>query len=268
MITNSGKDVVVEFFALQRASLVTYLSLGVGTTAESASDTALAFEVVRLPVSSISADLVNKRVIFMADLSPGQISTIYEIGAYAGDASDSGRLVSVADLTATWTNGTVVTTNARVGTYGVKVDYTASGTTNAETVEIQEDFSAFDASESVAIAFFPTANLSSLIIRLGTDASNYYEFLISSVTNGSYNVKRFLKSAATVTGTPDWSSITYMAVRPSATAGGSGSVYFDGLKFESSDGILVSRNVLGTPAVISTSIPTRIEYPIPVNVTP
>ena len=85
--------------------------------------------------------------------------------------------------------------------------------------------------------------------------------------NGSYNIQKFLKSDAEVVGVPDWSTIHYMAIRPSATVTGPGSVYFDAVKFESSEGILVSRSVLGTPLNVDPNLTTRIEYAIPVTVT-
>ena len=267
MITNSGIDATVEFFGQQRANLVTHLALGVGTTAESASDTELEFEVVRLPLSSVSVDLVADEVIYIAELTPGTIKTIYEIGAFTDDAVDSGRMISTSDqTTANWTNATISTSNVRVGKQTVKVDYVTSGTTTAELTDLTEDFSAFDAGDTVAIAFYATANLSSLRIRLGTDSSNYYEFLAGSPVNGQYNIVKLLKSSATVVGVPDWSTITYMAIRPSATAGGAGSVYFDAIKFETSDGLLVSRSVLDTPLSPDLDITTRIEYHLPVTV--
>jgi hypothetical protein len=105
-------------------------------------------------------------------------------------------------------------------------------------------------------------------IRLGTDSSNYYEFLISSPATG-YNIRNFTKSQATVTGTPTWSNIEYMAVRPSGTAGGSGSVYIDGMKFETdplaAGTLLVARKVLGTVFTPDANIPSEIEYPLVVN---
>lgn len=268
MITNQGADAIVEFFGQQRANIVTHLALGVGNALPTVSDTELSFEVVRLPLISISADLVNRKIIYIAECPPGNIKTVYEVGAWTDDANDSGRMLSTTDATtASWSNATISTNNVRVGTQTVKVDYTGSGTTTAELLTLTDDFSAFDNDTTVAVAFYATANLSTLRVRLGTDALNYYQFVVDTPVNGSYNIKKFLKTDAEVVGAPDWSTINYMAIRPSATAGGPGSVYFDAIKFESSDGILVSRSVLTTPLDIDPNITSRIEYALPVTVT-
>lgn len=268
MITTEGAKAVVEFFAQQRANIVTHLAVGVGTALPTVSDTELSLEVVRLPLVSVSADLVNSKVIYIAELPPGNVKTIYEVGAWTDDANDSGRMLSTTDsTTANWSNATISPDNARVGTQTVKVDYTGSGTTTAELLTLTEDFSAYDNDTTVTIAFYATANLSSLRVRLGTDDLNYFQFVVSSPVNGAYNIHKFLKTDVEVVGTPDWSTINYMAVRPSATSSGPGSVYFDAIKFEDSEGVLVSRSVLSAPLDVDPNLTSRIEYALPVTVT-
>lgn len=265
MITTLGKQKVIEVFAGQETSLATYMAFGIGSAAEALGNTALSYEVTRVQITSVSADTVNGRVVYKGVLPPGTISTLYEIGLYSGEAFDLAKVLSFTDPIIDWTNATIVTTNSRITGSTVKVDFVTSGTTNAELLGISEDLSTFVNTDSVYLAFHASTNLSSLRIRLGTDASNYFQFTVASPTVG-YNTQKFNVADATVVGTPDWAAITYMAIRPSATAGGGGSVWFDGMRFEPPAGTLVARELLSSPTALDTSIESEIEYALEVDV--
>lgn len=268
MITTAGKTTIKRFLAGQVSRFGGSLALGVGTTAAVLGDIALNYEVVRLPVASMNVDLDTDKIIFRADLPPGTLNTIYEIGLYSEDQILSSNVpLDLAGL-ATWTNATLVTTNARVSPLTAKVDFVANGTTNAELIGFSQDWSGFVGTDQVAVAFQATSNLSTLRVRVGTDSANYYEFLFSSPIVG-YNIKRVPLSSATVTGSPDLSNLVYLAVRPSATAGGSGSVFVDSIQLEanplSSTNLLVARTVLGTPYVTDPNISNDVEYSLGVS---
>jgi hypothetical protein len=271
MITNGGKTIIKRFFARQVAQIAGSLALGVGTAAPALTDTRVQFEVVRVPVSSINADIDNSRLVFKATLTPGLIGTIYEIGVYPLVQPATMRNLDLTSSLATWTNSTLNATNARAGALAVKIDYVANGTTTAELTGLNEDFSMFNDVDSFAAAYYAGANLSSVSVRMGTDSSNYFAFSLAAPVANSYNVSRLNKSAATKVGTPDWSKITYIAVRPSATAAGGGSIWFDGMRFEDNplqnDNLLVARSVLLTPKVVDTTINTDIEYSLGINIT-
>lgn len=272
MITNGGKTIIKRFFARQVGQIAGSLALGVGTTAVAAGDTRLQFEVVRVPVTSINADIDNNRLVFKASLLPGLINTIYEIGVYSSAVSSVAvrSLNLLGDTPVAWTNGTLDATNARANKQALKIDYVASGTTNAELTGLSEDLSAFKDSDSFVLAFHAGANLSSARVRIGQDSANYFEYVVAAPTAG-YNIHRVNKSTATKTGSPTWANINYVAVRPSATAGGAGSIWFDGIRFEEnpleSSNLLVARSVLGTPKVADTTINTDIEYSLGINIT-
>lgn len=272
MITNGGKTTIKRFFARQVGQIAGSLALGVGTTAANVNDTRLQFEVVRVPITSISADIDNNRLVFKASLLPGLINTIYEIGAYSSAVSTvAGRNLNLLrDTPVAWTNGTLDVTNARAYGQALKIDYVANGTTNAELTGLGEDLSAFKDVDSFVVAFHAGANLSSVRVRIGQDSANYFEFVVASTTAG-YNIFRANKSTATKTGSPTWENINYVAVRPSATAGGAGSIWFDGIRFEENplenSNLLVARSILATPKVVDTTINTDIEYSLGINIT-
>lgn len=265
MITDLGKTVIVSFFGQQVGQIIDSIALGVGTTTETAADTRLAYEAVRVPVTSVQPDTDNQRAVYKAVLPIGSLYKVYEIGGYSGSALDESRIIDITSPLAVWTNAALNAANSRVHSSALKIDYTTSGTTNAEIIELNEDLTATQG--TINLAFHPTANLSSLRVRLGSDSSNYYEFLVASPTNGSYNIHRLNVSSATVTGTPDWSAITYMAIRPSATGGGGGSIYFDSVRFTQTveDDQLVARKVLASPVTLDPNVDTEIEYSLEID---
>lgn len=92
MITTAGKDVIIQFFGGQTRHIASAIALGTGATAPALGDTALVAEVARLTVTSISADLANKRIVFKATLPAGLITDpVNELGIFH---SDLGTLVA------------------------------------------------------------------------------------------------------------------------------------------------------------------------------
>lgn len=271
MITTAGKDIVKKYFGGQVSRIGGAIALGVGTAAPALTDTELAYEVVRVPVSSINADLAANRIVFKTLVPAGSIGTVYEMGLYSdvNTASKTKVLSLVSQARGIWTNGTIVATNARADVKTVQIDVAANGTKNADISGLSQNLSSFVGSDAVTIAFHATANISSVKVRLGSDSSNYYELTYTSPSVG-YNIMRANLSTAVVTGTPSWASINYLAIRPSATAAGAGSIFFDGLTIEDNttpiDNFLVVRNVLATPKVMDTSLATNVELSLGISV--
>lgn len=264
MLTTAGKDVIKRYFGGQVSRIGGSIALGVGTTAATVADKMLAYEAVRLQVSSVNADLANNKIVFKGSVPPGTIGTIYEIGLYdsVNTASRTKLLSLVTPARGIWTNSTIVATNARASLKTVQIDVTASATKGADITGMAQDLSGFVGTDNLAVAFYATSNIASVRFRLGTDAANYYEFVYNAPVVG-YNIMRATISSATVTGSPRWSAINFISVRPTASAAGSGSIYFDSMSVEDAttpiDNILVMRNVLATPKVLDTSLTTNVE---------
>lgn len=269
MITDAGKTVVKRFFARQRTVAANVLAIGVGTTTVTGTDVKLAFEVYRTPIIGTFYDPDTDRVIFKAEIPAGQVATVYEIGLlYDPLVSDISRLIRVNDIPGTWTGGALNSSNARVSAQTLKVDATTSSSTTASITGAAEDISAYVSTDSVAVAFFADANLSSVKLRLGADSSNYIEFTYSGISAG-YNVKRVNVSAAVTTGTPDLTNLDYVAVVATATGGGATSLYLDGIRFEDNNisdpdnNILVSRLV--STLAIDADLPNEVEYALEID---
>jgi hypothetical protein len=95
MITNLGKTAILNYFGGQAAHIADYIAVGTGMTMPTANDTALATEVVRMPVTSIAADLANARIVFKAQLLPGRLDgNITEVGLYNNGDLSSAALVA------------------------------------------------------------------------------------------------------------------------------------------------------------------------------
>jgi hypothetical protein len=269
MITTAGKTIIKQFFGGETGRIGGAIALGVGATAATLADSRLSFEATRAQVTAVSSDLANNRIVFKATIKPGLIGTIYEAGLYqAVSGIDRSKALSLLSRNA-WTNGTMVTTNARIGVNTVKVDAAASQTTTASVTNLSQNLAGFSGADTVAVAFFASANVSAVKLRLGNDASNYYQWNFATPAAG-YNIVRGTFTSATIVGAPNIASINYAAFVPTATAGGAASVYLDGVNVEDNtsvfDNFLVVRNVLTVPKVIDTSIPTDIELSLGITV--
>lgn len=268
MISDAGKGHILKAMTGVVASIANYVLLGVDQTAEASDDTGLGLEITRVPITSVSPDLDNQRIVFSASVQPGLINTIYEIGLLYTESLDAGRTLPIPGSEMSfWTNSSLVTTNARASLSTLKVDFVASGTTLAEDSALNADLSALRGVDSIKFAFYSTANVSSLRFRIGSDSSNYFEFVVSAPTAG-YHVVSFPISSASVTGSPTWGNVLYFAVSVTGTSGGSGSVYLDAVRTEpvSETDVLVARTVLGTPYVVNVNVPNSIEYALDVSV--
>lgn len=272
MITTKGKSQVIKAVTGNLPQIANYIVFGVGNAAETVDDESLQFEVARSAVDSISPDLTNQRVVFSGSILPGLLNTVYEVGIVYSE-SQSGINITLplpGTEASAWTNSSLSASNARASLQALKVDFTASGTTTAEYLSLNQDLSRFLSTDSMKLAFYATSNVSSFQVRLGTDSANYYQFTVNTPASGYQIVSQPLSSATTV-GLPSWSNITYFAVVATGTSGGGGSVYFDAIRFEqkilSATDVLVARTVLTTPYVINQNIVNSVQYGLDVNVT-
>lgn len=94
MIVNTGKTIVVNYFAGQVGHIGDTIALGTGTTPVALTDTALATEATRVAVTSVSADTANNRIVFKATVQPGAMATISEIGVYSNGGNSQAQLVA------------------------------------------------------------------------------------------------------------------------------------------------------------------------------
>lgn len=276
MILDSGKTHIKKYLAGQVGVISDTMAFGVMETTETSADTRLAFEVARAEVSVVSYDFVNDRLVFKGRLPLEFSGIIHEVGLWSQEINtaaaeyNSKLLLSFDSDSELWSFPVWNTTNARIGTDALRHAPAASGTATSDLTGVDFDLSGNSAADVFTLAYnVGNANTANIKVRFMTDASNYYEFTISTPTSG-YKVTSVSKGSVAVTGTPTWDNITSVRVSTTATAGGAAQVDFDGLRIEDTDTnnpdyLLVARKVLAAPYTKVEGEEADMEFSIPVT---
>lgn len=270
LLTTEGKFAILRYLAEQSQSIAGSIVIGVSTTAAAAADTLIGFEADRGDIVIVSPDYVNQAVVYKAVFPTVERVDIREIGLWTsrGAGSINGTVLKFESSLEAWTVGTWDTATARMGDNGLSVAATASTTVTSVLDNLSMDITTMAANDTFALAYnVANAFTSAIKIRLMTDDTNYFEFNIATPTAG-YKVTRFTKSQLTKTGTP--TTINKISVLNTATAGGTSTVIFDGLRtdsgdFSNPDALLLSHAVLGSPIVKPAGVPFEIEYVLDVT---
>lgn len=273
LITTEGKKAILRYLAGHTGAFVRSLAVGTGTTAASLTDTTLNFEVARAGVTVTSPDYITQKLVFKATLPQDAEFAIWEIGALSvAETELYGKMLLTFDSeTEFWTVGSFQVDTSRIGGDALRVNAALSTTVTSTLNDIFMDTADYRDNDKFSLAYHPQdANLNSLKIRFKTDASNYFEYTIPTLTAG-YKIATWAKSAMTKTGAPDWANITSMDLIVQAKAAGATNVDFDGLRIDTTtvtnpDYALVSRTVLGA-AVIKTDVSQMdVEYTVDVTI--
>lgn len=274
MITTLGKKHILSYIAGLAPSIGQSIAIGVGTAPASLNDTALALEVDRVPVTSVSIDPVTNKVVFKGTIPPGVDIAISEMGLWfsEGDA-DSYLVATFDDFQEPWMGGeAVASTISRFGNtlYNLPI----SGTTEASaSLQLNAlDMSGFFGPRDVwTIGLYKTgAAYVSVTLRLfsGTSGSDYadIQFFPSSPPATGYIVASALSGNATVVGDFNPSAVTEykVIVKPQSGNSISGSVGLDVINatnaIDDREGsILVARSNI-TTFKTSAATPTDVEY--------
>lgn len=260
MITNYGRKEMLKFLSGQSAEYGAAIALGVGTTAATANDEKLAVETLRGRISLRSPDFVAGTVIVRATLGADVAGIFYE-AALVNRGEQQVSPVLYGNFDEVWTNGTLDTTNARIGASAVRLNANASGNT---TATIDRQFAVED--RRIMLNYFVGSNVSSAYVRLRTDAANYYHYALP-VTAGYRSVEVPL-SSFTPTGTPDKNNIMSVVVYLASTSGGASQLHFDALMLASptQGGDVILRQVLAAPVVKLSGIEMDIEMPVSIAI--
>jgi hypothetical protein len=280
MITTDGRSHIKRYMAQYVPAIAAAMAFGIGTRSEVGSDFGLQFEVVRAPITLITYDFVNDNIIYKASVPLDFAGIITEVGLYSqlSDSSNSGsKTLTDMNLSEVWVqSGTTTpsvfsTFGARAGLEGIGQTPGASTTRSDSLTNISLDLSQYSNADFITVAVcIGNSNTSALSVDLKTDGSNYYTLTLPDVTSG-YKIVDFLKSAATVTGSPDWANINEIQVNSTSTSGGASLITWDGIRAQDTDTasldyVLVARTVLST-AISKISNQTQdIEFPLSVGV--
>lgn len=264
MITTQGKSVLFRYLAGNLPRIAESIAIGIGDSAENVNDTTLDFEAERVPVTLVSADIINDKLVFKGTIPQEYVGTIYEVGLWYGNPQTFGGstiIVGFDSSTEAWSSGTWNTALARIGVDALQIAGGASSTLS----DIALDLSVFSDADFMSLAYNADAAITNVVVRFSTDVSNYYQYSFTAATG--YEVKAIGKASFTATGTPDWSNITSITV----SATGTGNAVFDGIRAEDADTIstdyaLVARSVLSVPKVKSSDTEMDIEYALEITI--
>lgn len=270
LLTNVGKSAIIRYMAGYSGHFGRTIRLGIGSTAASASDTALEFESVAAPVTLITPDYANTLLVFKARLDDVAAGVFSEVGLSTAlpDSNNylgSRLIVGFDSGTDNYTVGTWNTSGVKIGIDNLRVTANASTTSTAVSSDVQVDLSGYSDLDDFKLAFTTNnANAASVFIRFYTDASNYFTYTGATPGTG-FKTLTFKRSAFVATGSPSWSAITQVGVGATASAGGQVQVDFEGFRVDDKDtftdtDILVSRSVLGSPITKIAGMPLDIEY--------
>lgn len=268
IITDAGKNAILNSLAGHRLGFASSIVAGIGTTATTTADTNLDFLVSGGDVNVTIPDSVNGKIYFKASLPIDDEYTIYELGCYGSqfssiqNVSQSGLLISSFTSDQDWVDvlGTHIAdqTHNRVGNNAVSYSIAASATAKGQ-LSFLRDFNLFQSTSIFRFAYYVN-NLTNFTIRLKVDDSNYFETALTT-TNG-YHIASVVKSSFVSTGTPDWSSITVFEFEATAT-GSTGTASLDAMRIDATadgDNSILSRTVLLTPLKKFPGVQMDIEY--------
>lgn len=281
MLTNEGKNHIRRFLAGYTPLLAQSVAVGIGNRAEVATDAALQLEVARSQIESTYYDFVNNDLIFKAAVPTEFSGKIYEVGIYSLETDPSSgefssrNLVTFDSATEDWAKSDgsysdYATANARVGDDALTISPAASGSITNYLKEIELDLSGYSSADAFVFAYNnANSDTSSLRFRFLTDATNYYDFILTEQTAG-YKIVEVTKGSAVATGVPSWTNITEIQVTVNSGAGGAAVVDFDAIRIEDKDAaaldyILVARKVLATPVTKLAGVAHDIEFPLDVT---
>lgn len=280
MLTINGKNHIRRYLAQYVPNIAAAMAFGIGTRTAVGGDFALQFETLRAEINSIVYDFANNKLIYKATIPADFGGTINEVGLYTlfedpkANGAGTKVLTNINDgegwtLSASTTPSTFTTTGALIGTNGLSQAPIASANRLDSLSNISLDLSGYSGADFISVAVnIGNGNTSAAAVRFKTDASNYYSFALPSVTAG-YKIVDFLKSAASVTGSPDWSNIT--TIEFSTTSGaGTSAVTWDGIALLDTDTAnldytLVARKVLVSPIVVPSGQSQEVEFSVDVS---
>ena len=257
--------------------MVGAIAIGAGSNAATESDSRMRFELTRVPVTVSGYDFQNNHLVFKGTLDESVSGVIYEVGLWTDDinilagSQESEILTTFETDIEEWDFGASSTSFTRVGESSLRLNPGTGATVSSMLSGLQIGFEDYTSLDVFTLAYHVVNGFTSNIkLRLRTDASNYYEWTISSPSSG-YKLSTLQKGNATIVGAPEWEDINDVVVSVTSTGGGSADVHFDGLRIDDIDTIapeygLVARTVLGAPVVKSAGRIRDIEYVLEVDI--
>lgn len=285
VITKFGKRFLANFIAGNVPTINKDLALGIDSTASTENDTRLGFEFYRLPVIFGSTDIqtasgvTTYSVVYKTTIPQDVVAQIYEIGLYPSNRSSinnfDSKFLSDFDNVLDWStsagiNPLTTTSNYRIGGNLLRMSATASSSTEYKSTIQALDLSGYSEADSIRLAYNrEDANLSTIKVRLYSEASKYYEVTITPTAGTGYKLSSNILLSSVFSGAtspaPDITNINQIGIVVTATAGGTTTVGLDGLRINDEDTFdpvfgLISRSHLSTPISKVAGRQVDVEY--------
>jgi len=274
VITNDGKRHIKRYIAGQVGQIAESIGIGIGSTSPTLTDKSLNFETARFPIDSITYDGGTDQIVFKGTVPSVYSGSIFEAALFTGDNSeiDGSGSVMLADFSEDeeWSAGTLYTTQARLGSDGLRFQPAASATLTA-TRASAVDLTTYSVNDEFVVAFYTNnSNASEIRITLSVDSANYYTGTIGTIGAAGYKVRSIKKGNFIATGNPKWDEIESISISVVATSGGAADVLLDGLQiadrdFTSVDNVMIVREIV-TPFTKVVGSENEIELRLSVTV--
>lgn len=253
IVTNAGITSLGGALASNTGPNWIYVATGLGSTAATATDTALEEEICRRPISGAHSPSIGVTR-YLGVFTPSEGNGHWrELGIF--DTPANRHYLSTCESTSGWSaggHGTLVQETTVVQYLGASIlcQTTASGTIPYETSTALQVLSNWSLGSVFQFWYRPSINLTgSLLVRLGSSNMNYYEWAFTPGDANQWSHFSRTFGEATVSGIPY--SLQYF--RLSHTAQGSiFNQYLDSLSVFNPGGTLMARGIVDAEKVYGT----------------
>ncbi len=285
VITKFGKRFLTNFIAGNVPTINKDIALGIDSTASTENNTRLGFEFYRLPVLFGSTDIqtasgvTTYSVVYKTTIPQDVVAQIYEIGLYPSNRSSinnfDSKFLSDFDNVLDWStsagvNPLTTASNYRIGGNLLRMSAIASSSVEYKSTIQALNLSGYSEADSIRLAYNKEdTNLSTIKVRLYSEASKYYEVTITPAGGTGYQLSSNVLLSTVFSGAtspaPDITNINQIGIIVTATAGGTTTVGLDGLRINDEDTFdpvfgLISRSHLSTPISKVAGRQVDVEY--------
>jgi len=272
IITTVGKRHILNYVANKISDRSRYIGIGIGTSAASASNYKLDFEINKYQVYTSTVDYSTGTIIMKAQLPLQLAATISEIGLFPGISTSrdgDSRVITFFNNDSSWTNGSFISdsANSKINNTSFQIQSASGAVTTATSTDIPFSLEGYSTDDSISIAFKQNdVNLQYIDIVIHSSNSDYYTYRINGTASIGHRVVEvpLVNFLATPTGSPT-DSINKISISVKASGTTSSSVDFDGIRINDNDTYvqetgIISRAVLSTPIIKEFGRVLDLEY--------
>lgn len=285
VITKFGKRFLTNFIAGNINSLSKDMAFGIDGTSATENDTRLGFEFYRAPVLFGSTDIqtvssvTSYSVVYKTTIPQDVVGNIYEVGLYPSTRSSinnfDNKFITDFNVATDWEDSSnniplIGTSNYRIGGNVLRMSATTGSSKEYKATIPTLDISGYSEADTIKLAYHrEDANLSTIKVRLYSEASKYYETTITPSAGTGYKISSDILLSTLFAGAtspaPDNTNINQIGIIITAGGGGNTSVGLDGLRINDEDTFdptfgLISRTALGSPIAKVAGRQVDVEY--------